>query len=458
MIAPQARGLEVPDAAAIPAFMERIQRNLHLFGRYGITMFAISGLDIALWDLAARAQGVPLHRLIGAGKRTRIPAYASLLRIGDPDLVASECETALRQGYSAIKLHETTTPAVFAARQAIGAGIPLMVDMNCPMDGPAAIAFAQACRAAAPMFLEEPVWPPEDFATLAEVRKNGGLDIAAGENACTVHQFRQMMTAGAVSHAQPSVIKVGGITEYLKVAALADELGVRLAPHSPYFGPGLLATLQLMSLRDDGTFVEVFYMKRAACLWRGRIDVDASGNIAVPEGPGAGLRAGQGRHGALPRRLNGRLTRTVISRASFAAGASAFFFASSPALLRRLQIVTVFCKRNDRALQAVDLAVGGVELLLMVATELGDRLHQEIDIALQAAGAPLHGLFDGADLDAGNVLGGCAASAARAPALPTRRERSGRSSKSPSKAAVAVNLSRGGAGCRRYHTETSFAR
>src|ERR1700740_3356107 len=66
MIAPQARGQEVPDAAGIPAFMEQIQRNLHLFGRYGITMFAISGLDIALWDLAARVQGVPLHRLLGA--------------------------------------------------------------------------------------------------------------------------------------------------------------------------------------------------------------------------------------------------------------------------------------------------------------------------------------------------------------------------------------------------------
>ncbi len=288
MIAPQARGQEVPDAAGIPAFMENIQRNLHLFGRYGITMFAISGLDVALWDLAARAKGEPLHRLIGGRKRTRIPAYASLLRIGTPDLIAGECQTALRQGYRAIKLHETTTPAVFAARQAIGAGIPLMVDLNCPMDGAAAIAFAQACREAAPMFLEEPVWPPEDFATLAQVRSEGGLNIAAGENACTVHQFRQMMTAGAVSHAQPSVIKVGGITEYLKVAASADELGIRLAPHSPYFGPGLLATLQLMSLRDDGTFVEVFYMKRAACLWRGRVDVDASGNIAVPEGPGLG--------------------------------------------------------------------------------------------------------------------------------------------------------------------------
>jgi L-alanine-DL-glutamate epimerase-like enolase superfamily enzyme len=287
MIAPQVRGLEIPDAAGIGAFMEQIQRNLHLFGRYGITMFAISGLDIALWDIAAKVAGLPLHRLIGGARRARIPAYASLLRIGKPELIGGECQAALRLGYSAIKLHEITTATVFAARETIGGGIPLMVDMNCPMDGASATAFAHACRPAAPMFLEEPVWPPEDFITLAEVRKKGGLDIAAGENACTVHQFRQMMTAGAVSHAQPSVIKVGGITEFLKVATLADELGVRLVPHSPYFGPGFLATLQLLSVRDEG-FIEVFFMKRAACLWRGRIEVDANGSIEVPQGPGLG--------------------------------------------------------------------------------------------------------------------------------------------------------------------------
>ena len=288
MIAPQARGQKVPDAAGIPAFMEQIQRNLHLFGRYGVTMYAISALDIALWDLAAKAKGVPIYKLIGDAKRSRIPAYASLLRIGNPDLVERECETAVRLGYKAIKLHETTTPAVFSARKAIGRDIPLMVDMNCPLTGEEAIAFAHSCRDAAPLFLEEPVWPPEDFATLAEVRSKGGLNVAAGENACTVHQFRQMMQAGAVSHAQPSVIKVGGISEYLGVVALADELGVRLAPHSPYFGPGLLATLQLLSLRDDSTFVEIFYMKRAANLWRGRVDVDGNGDVEVPQGPGIG--------------------------------------------------------------------------------------------------------------------------------------------------------------------------
>ena len=89
MIAPQARGLEVPDAAGIPAFMESIQRNLHLFGRYGITMFAISGLDIALWDLAARVQGVPLHRLIG---QAQADAHSRLCQPAADRHAGSGCE------------------------------------------------------------------------------------------------------------------------------------------------------------------------------------------------------------------------------------------------------------------------------------------------------------------------------------------------------------------------------
>jgi len=176
---------------------------------------------------------------------------------------------------------------VFAAREAIGPNIPLMVDMNCPLNGEQAIAFAKACKDGQPKVLEEPVWPPEDFATLADVRSKGGLGIAAGENACTEYQFRQMMEAGAVSHAQPSVIKVGGVTEFLKVARLADQLGVKIVPHSPYFGPGLLATLHLLAGRADG-LVEMFYLRREACLWDGRADVDATGHVAVPTGPGLG--------------------------------------------------------------------------------------------------------------------------------------------------------------------------
>ena len=134
---PAARGA---GAADIPAFMERVQRNLHLFGRYGITMFAISGLDIALWDLAAKAQGAPLHRLLGARQRARIPVYASLLRIGEPAFVAKECEALQRlPGGEAARDNRSGRRGGAAGDRRRG---PLMVDMNCPLDGAAAIAFA----------------------------------------------------------------------------------------------------------------------------------------------------------------------------------------------------------------------------------------------------------------------------------------------------------------------------
>ena len=284
-LAPAVLGQDPRDIAGL---RHPLAKAFHGFGRNGSHVFALSAFDIALWDLAGKAAGMPLWRLFGATPVSQLTAYASLLRYGEATMVAAACERAVARGYRDIKLHETTAPAVFAARKAIGSDIPLMVDMNCPLNGEEAIAFAHSCRDAAPMFLEEPVWPPEDFVTLAEVRSKGGLNVAAGENACTAQQFRQMMTAGAVSHAQPSVIKVGGITEYLKVVDLADKFGIRLAPHSPYFGPGLLATLQLLALRDDSSFVEMFYMKRAGCLWRGGVDVNANGDVLVPQGPGIG--------------------------------------------------------------------------------------------------------------------------------------------------------------------------
>ena len=330
--------------------MEQIQRNLHLFGRYGITMFAISALDIALWDLAAKAKGVPLHRLIGEARRTRIPAYASLLRIGKPELIASECETALRLGYKAIKLHETTAPAVFAARQAIGPGIPLMVDMNCPMDGAAAIAFAHSCRDAAPMFLEEPVWPPEDFATLAEVRAKGGLNVAAGENACTVHQFRQMMEAGAVSHAQPSVIKVGGITEYLKVVGAGRRTRRQACAAFAVFRAGLAgdAAVDVAARRRHlrrGVLHEARRMP-VARPHRRRCQRRCRGARKGPVSAMSRTRTSWSNTGCRDQRDSCRTLRRrsfAAGAASFAAGAAAFF-ASSAAFCAACISLTSFCK------------------------------------------------------------------------------------------------------------------
>ena len=137
-------------------------------------------------------------------------------------------------------------------------------------------------------WLEEPIFPPEDFQAIARLRASTGVAMAAGENNCTSFQFREMFAAGAVDYAQPSVTKVGGITEFLKVATLADAAGVTLMPHSPYFGPGFLATLQLAAARGQpGAMIERYHMDLEASLFGKLID-PVEGAFAVPQAPGLG--------------------------------------------------------------------------------------------------------------------------------------------------------------------------
>jgi D-galactarolactone cycloisomerase len=285
MIAPIAIGR---DAGDISGLSRDLQQKLHLFGRYGITIFALSGLDIALWDIAGKAANLPLHRLLGGAGRTSLPAYASLLKYRDPELVAGRVKLALQQGYRYIKLHETEEAEVWAARTAAGANIPLMVDTNCPWTPEEARLKATKLRAYDLHWLEEPIFPPEDFASIARLRAATGVMMAAGENNCTAVQFRDMFAAGAVDYAQPSVTKVGGITEFLKVQTLADAAGVQLMPHSPYFGPGFLATLQLMAARGEpGGLVERYHMDLEASLY-GELVTPVAGAFKVPTGPGLG--------------------------------------------------------------------------------------------------------------------------------------------------------------------------
>ena len=235
------------------------QQTLHLFGRYGITIFALSGLDIALWDIAGKAANLPLHQLLGGAGQTSLPAYASLLKYKDPERVAARTRLAIQQGYRYIKLHETEEAEVKAAREVAGNGVPIMVDTNCPWTPEQARHMTLKLR---PYDLHDGsrkarCFPPEDFQAIARLRAGTGVAMAAGENNCTALQFRDMFAANAVDYAQPSVTKVGGVTEFLKVATLADAAGVTLMPHSPYFGPGFLATLQLTAARaQPGAQVE----------------------------------------------------------------------------------------------------------------------------------------------------------------------------------------------------------
>ena len=285
MVAPLAVGR---DATAIAPLMRDLQRDLHIFGRYGVTIFALSGLDIALWDIAGKAAGAPLSRLAGGAARDAVPAYASLLKYGDPALVARLTGEALEAGYESIKLHESTVAPVAAARKTAGEDVPIMLDVNCVWSPKEARRMADEMDEYALHWLEEPLWPPENFEALAELRASCAAPIASGENACTSWQFAAALDAEAVDYAQPSVTKAGGVSEFLKIAALAAHANVSLAPHSPYFGPGLLATLQLLAADDSVEAIERFYVALDDDLYGGALTPE-NGAIAVPDGPGLGL-------------------------------------------------------------------------------------------------------------------------------------------------------------------------
>lgn len=276
------------DPTRISTLMHELSVNLHIFGRYGVTMFALSGLDIALWDIAGKIAGRPLHALLGGAARTELPAYASLLKYTDPAVVGRLTREAIDKGYGFIKLHENTVAPVEAARDAAGDDVPIMLDVNCVWSPKQAADMAAALRACDLHWLEEPIWPPENFRALAELRKWSGTRIASGENACTAWQFREMLAQGAVDYAQPSVTKVGGVTEFVKVAEMAEVENVTLAPHSPYFGPGFLASLHLIAANRSIESVERFYVDFEETMYGDAVE-PVAGSIKLPDGPGLGM-------------------------------------------------------------------------------------------------------------------------------------------------------------------------
>jgi L-alanine-DL-glutamate epimerase-like enolase superfamily enzyme len=276
------------DPSQILAINDDLQRALHGIGRNGPAVYALSGLDIALWDIAGKVAGLPLYRLLGGSPRGDLPAYASLLRYGTAAAVAHYTAQALARGYRRIKVHEITVPEVKAARDTAGPDVALMVDTNCPWTVPEAIEMARRLAPLDLTWLEEPVWPPEHLAGLAEVRARGGIATAAGENYGTVWEFRRAFEAGAITYAQPSVTKIGGVTELRRVMTLAETFGVAVVPHSAYFGPGLLASIHCIAAMATETPVERFYCDFGDNPL-GEAIHPRHGRIAVPQGPGLGV-------------------------------------------------------------------------------------------------------------------------------------------------------------------------
>ncbi len=276
------------DPSAIGNVTEPIARKLQNFGRGGPVAFALSGLDIALWDIAGKTAGKPVHELLGGAKRKDLAAYASLLAYHDVDLVAKNAAEAVSKGYRFVKAHEYAYAEVEATRKAIGAAIPLMVDTNCPWTVSEAI---DAARRFAPLdlhWLEEPVWPPENLPGLAAVRRNAPMPIAAGENARTLEDFRLAIEAEAVSVLQPSLGKMGGLSVARQVLALAQGTAIRVIPHCTYFGPAALATIHLISTFAEDTFLERFYCTLADSPF-GEAVLAKQGRVEVPQAPGLGI-------------------------------------------------------------------------------------------------------------------------------------------------------------------------
>ena len=284
MVLPLVVGRAIDDIAAVN---RELQQKLQLHGRYGITIFAISALDMALWAIAARRDGVPLSVLLGGCRRSTLPVYASLVRYGDPALVEAFAGRSVREGFATVKLHEITLAAIEAGRTGVGDGVRLTTDVNCNWSAAEAEELMPEMKRLGLYWVEEPLFPPDDAEALGALQRRYGIAIASGENACTQVEFAR--TVPQIAFVQPSVTKVGGVTEMMKVIALAEPQGVAVVPHCPYFGPGLLASLHVLATCPDEALGEYLYFESLeASLYGELLDV-VDGGFRVPDGPGLGV-------------------------------------------------------------------------------------------------------------------------------------------------------------------------
>jgi D-galactarolactone cycloisomerase len=281
---------------------EKLHQNTFWLGRGGAITHAISGIDIALWDLLGKATGQPVGRLLGGRYRERVRPYASLL-MQDPEPLAEHLTRLKEQGFRAFKIgwgpfgrHGNTLDEaiVRAARNAVGAGSLLMVDAG-GSDAFWSRGYKWALRTAQMLasydvfWFEEPLKPDamQDYVAL---RQAAPLPISGGEVLTRRQSFQPWLQAGALDIVQPDVTKVGGISEERRIAWLAQENGIRFIPHGWNTAVGLAADLQLASAFVDTDLVEYktgspYIDDISSGGWK----LDANGMLFIPDAPGLGL-------------------------------------------------------------------------------------------------------------------------------------------------------------------------
>ena len=227
------------EADAIEAIWRKAWWALHYGGRGGPTVLAISAFDMALWDLKAKRAGLPLWNFLG-GYDPRVPCYAGGIDLDLPlDALLRQTDDNLARGFRAIKMKvgrqrlAEDVERVAAMRAHLGDGFPLMADANMKWSVDQAI---RAARAFAPFdltWLEEPT-SPDDPAGHARIVRDGGLPIAAGENLRSLWEFKTYIAGGGVTYPEPDVTNCGGVTQFMKIAHLAEAFGLPVTSHGAH--------------------------------------------------------------------------------------------------------------------------------------------------------------------------------------------------------------------------------
>ncbi|MEO8242992.1 MAG: mandelate racemase/muconate lactonizing enzyme family protein [bacterium] len=265
--------------------------------RRGLTLAAISAIDIALWDIRGKALDQPVWALLGGRSATRLPAYASggwADAAGIGDQLQSYVDAG---GFRAVKMRvgsmderpQVSADRVRAARRTLGPNVDLMVDAHGTYTVAEARRFAQLVADCDLAWFEEPI-SADDRAGLAEFRASTMIPVAAGESECTRFDFAALVAARAVDILQPDPAFCGGITEAMRIATLASSFNLRLAPHLWAGAPCFFAGLHVLAAAPAGYIVEFSLGANPMIhtLSRGSVTVK-DGTIAVPDGPGLGL-------------------------------------------------------------------------------------------------------------------------------------------------------------------------
>ena len=275
------------DPGATEDLWIRMWWHLHWVGRGGAVSFAMSAVDIALWDLKARAAHQPLWRLLG-GQSNRVQAYAGGIDLHfSLEMLREQMRGFMAQGFRAVKMKvgrellSEDIQRVAAVRDCIGPEMPLMVDANMRWSVEQAIRASQALAEFNIYWLEEPT-TPDDFAGHARIAQMGRLPIAAGENLHTVSEFRQIIAQGGVSFPEPDVSNMGGITAWMQVARLAREHGLPVTSHGVHdIHVHLLATVPNATYMEIHGFGLERFIQEPLRFERGE--------ALVPERPGHGV-------------------------------------------------------------------------------------------------------------------------------------------------------------------------